>query len=75
MATIVFVAELGSIVEVAVDRTNFNDFQTVFSCKKPQSMQMNTTKTVKKLKIRKGEIILNKLLKNMGNYSLNYINL
>jgi len=65
---IVFYAELGTIAEIMVNRANFNDLDVKFVSRKPQNMQMMVTSVTKKLKIRKGCSVIQKLIKSMKNY-------
>jgi len=61
---IVFVAELGTITDVLVNRSNYNDIELRFACKKPPTLLS------RKLKIRKGQSFLKKLIQNLNNYDL-----
>ncbi len=55
---IVFYAELGSIVQIIVNRLNFNDVDIKFAARKPMNMHMTTTTLIKKLKLRKGTSLI-----------------
>lgn len=62
---LVFVAELGAISELLINnQTNFNDIELKFVCRKPQGLLS------KKLKIRKGQSFLKKLVQNLNSYNL-----
>lgn len=67
---IVFYAELGSIVQIIVNRLNFNDVDIKFAARKPMNMHMTTTTLIKKLKLRKGTSLIQKIIRNIKNYNI-----
>lgn len=63
-----FYAELGSLTEIYVDRTNFSDIQLTFTSQKPHNMSLESRSKTKRLKVKKGLLFLHKLLKNRKYY-------
>ena len=54
ISSLVFWAEIGSLIEIKLDRSNPTDVELVFRAKKPTKMNIQDKICTKVLRIRKG---------------------
>jgi hypothetical protein len=52
-----------------VNRENFNSIDIKFVGRKPHNMHLVTTTHIKRLKLRRGASLIEKILKNIKNYN------
>lgn len=64
-----FYGELGSIAEICADRRNFTDIYITFSPRKSYYTGETTGEKTKKIKIKKGLIFLDQLMKGIKYYT------